>query len=315
MRRAAVLLAVVGLAGIPGGWARAADERPLRLAFITTCRDAAFFEPVKKGMQDAARRMGVACTWMGTEGVDVPAQAALVDRALAEGYDGIALNIIDPVGFDAAVERALKKGVPVVAFNTDDHSTPNARLAAICQRYREAGRALAEHFAKDIPAGSRVLLTQHDKGVSSLDDRLRGLQDALGARGIKWRVIVTGNDPLQGEKKVAAALKANPDIRVVLGTGQADTEAAGRALARSFAGQGYWSAGFDLAPETLRLIEAGVVRGTVDQQPYGQGFYPVVQLTLYLRYGLRPSSLDAGATIIDRSTVGRVVELAKQKVR
>ncbi len=293
----------------------AGEERPLRLVFITTCKDAAFFDPVKKGMLDAARHMGVTCTWTGTEGVDVPAQAALVDKAVADGFDGIALNIIDPQGFDEVVARAVQKGVPVVAFNTDDHATPNARLSAVNQRYREAGRRLAEHVLADIPEGSPVLLTQHDAGVSSLDDRLQGIQDVLGRRKVRWKVVVTGNDPLKGAEVVTKALKANPDIRAVLGTGQADTEAAGRAIAKSFAGQGRWSAGFDLAPETLRLIKAGVIRCTIDQQPYIQGFFPVVQLTLYLRYGIRPSSMDAGATLIDRGNVDRVMDLAGRKYR
>ena len=105
------------------------------------------------------------------------------------------------------------------------------------------------------------------------------------------------------QNKATQALRENPDIRIVLGTGQSDTEAAGRALEAHFAGQGYWSAGFDLSPETLRLIQAGHIRCTVDQQPYIQGFYPVLQLTLYLRYGIVPSDIDAGAAIIDQSLV------------
>jgi simple sugar transport system substrate-binding protein len=75
------------------------------------------------------------------------------------------------------------------------------------------------------------------------------------------------------------------------------------------------SAGFDLSPETLRLIDAGHIRYTVDQQPYIQGFYPVVQLTLYLRYGIVPSDIDAGAAIIDRSNVRQVMELSRTHYR
>jgi simple sugar transport system substrate-binding protein len=53
----------------------------------------------------------------------------------------------------------------------------------------------------------------------------------------------------------------------------------------------------------------------VDQQPYIQGFYPVIQLTLYLRYGIIPSDIDTGAAIIDRSNVAPVLELTKQNYR
>jgi simple sugar transport system substrate-binding protein len=110
-------------------------------------------------------------------------------------------------------------------------------------------------------------------------------------------------------------LKEYSDIRIVLGSGQSDTEAAGRAIAQSFPNQGYWAAGFDLSPATLELIRQGPIRCTVDQQPYIQGFYPVVQLTLRLRYGIMPSDIDAGATIIDPSNVAAVTELTQKHYR
>ena len=79
--------------------------------------------------------------------------------------------------------------------------------------------------------------------------------------------------------------------------------------------KGYAAAGFDLSPNILRLIKAGHIRFTIDQQPYTQGFYPVVQLALYCRYGLVPSTMDAGAGIIDGSNVERVIELNRLHLR
>ncbi|MEM9659434.1 MAG: substrate-binding domain-containing protein [Planctomycetota bacterium] len=290
-------------------------ERPLRFVFITCSVEGAFFKPIIKGMQDAAELMNVECKFTGTEGVDLAKQAAMVRAAVADGVDGIALNLIDPEAFDEVVQEALDQGVPVVAFNVDDQDTPNARLSAVNQRLYDAGRRLAEETAPHIEAGSHVLLTMHDRGISSLDDRLRGLQDVLRANDVQMTVGVTGNNARKGVEVVAKLLRENPEIRVVLGTGQADTEAAGRAIERDFADGDYWSAGFDLSPETLRLIDAGHIRCTVDQQPYIQGFYPVVQLAHYVRYGIAPSDIDAGATIIDRRNVKQVTELTKNNYR
>jgi simple sugar transport system substrate-binding protein len=155
----------------------------------------------------------------------------------------------------------------------------------------------------------------HDQGISSLQDRLAGQQEILRGKGIRWTTLITGNDSDRGAEVIADTLRQHPEMRIVLGTGQADTQAAGLAIERNFAGQGYWSAGFDLSPETLRLIKAGHIRCTVDQQPYVQGFYPVIQLTLYLRYGIRPADMDAGSAIIDRSTVDQVMRLSELRYR
>jgi simple sugar transport system substrate-binding protein len=247
--------------------------------------------------------------------VDLKAQAEMVRKAVADGCHGIALNIIDPVAFDDVVADAVRKGVPVVAFNVDDNTTPNARLAAVCQDFFKAGRTLATHAAPFIPPGGKVLITQHDLGISALDDRLHGIQEVLKKHGITSKTVCTGNEPAKAIEVVSQELKSDPNIKFVLGTGLTDTEAAGRAIERDFSGRGCASAGFDLTLEILRLIKADVIRLTIDQQPYTQGYYPVVQLALYCRYGIQPSNVDAGAGIILKKDVDRVVELTKQGYR
>jgi len=291
------------------------EHRPLRLAFITCVVDAKFFEPVRKGVNDAAEMMGVEADFMGTEGIDVRAQAQMVRQAVADGYDGIAVNLIDQEAFDRVIRETMDKGIPVVGFNTDDRATPNARLSCVNQRLYEAGQSLAQHVLPHIPDGAHILMTMHDEGVSSLEDRLAGEQSVLKKKNVRWTVVVTGNDSLKGADVITEALKANTDITIILGTGQADTEAAGRAIEKSFAGRGYWSAGFDLSPDTLRLIREGHIRCTVDQQPYIQGLYPVIQLTLYLRHGIMPSNIDAGAAIVDAANADEVMELTRRKYR
>ncbi len=106
----AVLLAVAGLGGCanmiaaPTAKLAKAPEKHLRFIFITTCVEEDFFKPVKKGMRDAAKMMDVDCTFTGTKGVDLPAQAAMVRQAVKDGYDGIAVDIIDPVAFDEVLQ-------------------------------------------------------------------------------------------------------------------------------------------------------------------------------------------------------------------
>ncbi len=289
-------------------------KKPLRFIFISCCQNEAFFDPIKKGMQDAAAAMNVQCRFTGTDGVDLNSQAALVRKAVADGYDGIALNIIDARAFDGVISEAMSKGIPVVAFNVDaqpatgglhkdDGPNHHRRLSAVCQDFSRAGHTLGEKALAFIPKGSKVLLTQHDRGIAALDERLAGIQAVLKSHGVAGKVIYTSDEPQRAVALIVAELKADPNIRCVLGTGQTDTEAAGIALEREFPKQGYAAAGFDLSPQILRLIKAGVIRFTIDQQPYSQGFYPVVQLALYCRYGIRPCDIDAGAGIVAQGDV------------
>jgi simple sugar transport system substrate-binding protein len=58
------------------------------------------------------------------------------------------------------------------------------------------------------------------------------------------------------------------------------------------------------------MVKAGTIAFTIDQQPYIQGFYPVVQLAFYRRFGIFPSRIDAGATVITKEEADRVIELS-----
>ena len=45
--------------------------------------------------------------------------------------------------------------------------------------------------------------------------------------------------------------------------------------------QGVKGGGYDLTPVTQQLLATGEIEFTIDQQPYLQGFFPVLQLYMY----------------------------------
>ena len=63
--------------------------------------------------------------------------------------------------------------------------------------------------------------------------------------------------------------------------------------------------GYDLLPGTLRLVDQGFLNFTIDQQPYLQGFYPVMQLFLYKLSGglVAPSDTNTGLLFVTKANV------------
>jgi len=51
------------------------------------------------------------------------------------------------------------------------------------------------------------------------------------------------------------------------------------------------SGGWDLVPTTIENIKDGYTKFVIDQQPYVQGFYPVMALYLYHKYGIAPANM------------------------
>ncbi len=63
--------------------------------------------------------------------------------------------------------------------------------------------------------------------------------------------------------------------------------------------------GYDLLTPTIDLLSAGYIQFTIDQQPYLQGFYPVLQLYMYLASGRLTGIADVntGLKFLDQTTV------------
>jgi simple sugar transport system substrate-binding protein len=285
--------------------------RKLRLRLLTIAVEEAFFKAVRRGMEDAAKAMQVEAVLDGTPGVSAQAVIALARKALDEGVDGLALNVSESGAFASVIAEAKGQGVPCVAFNIDADKGASGNLSYIAQDFAQAGQALGRRVVSRIPRGVKALVTVHDDGVSALDERLGGVREVLEAHGADVVRLCVGQNVERGAKLILEALAERP-VSAIVGTGQADTEAAGLAASR-LASNAPYVAGFDLSAGIVNLMAEGHIDATIDQQPYVQG--SVVQLTLFLRFGLVPASMDAGVAFIDRSNLESIRHLSLDHIR
>jgi simple sugar transport system substrate-binding protein len=63
--------------------------------------------------------------------------------------------------------------------------------------------------------------------------------------------------------------------------------------------------GYDLTPNTQKLLAADQIDFTIDQQPYLQGFLPVLELYMYKASGTLTGMADVntGLKFLDKETV------------
>ena len=64
--------------------------------------------------------------------------------------------------------------------------------------------------------------------------------------------------------------------------------------------------GFDLGPKQQEQIRTGALTGSLGQQPFLQGFWPVAQLYLQLDRGISAANLDTRAQLVTKDSVGKV---------
>jgi simple sugar transport system substrate-binding protein len=74
-------------------------------------------------------------------------------------------------------------------------------------------------------------------------------------------------------------------------------------------------AGFDLSPATVAAIEGGWTELVIDQQPWLQGYLPVLQICLTKTYGFSGLHTDTGGGFADKENIEFLAPLAEKEIR
>jgi len=159
------------------------------------------------------------------------------------------------------------------------------------------------------------LLGQQGRG-----ERTKGIVDALKAKGVNVQYLeisdAVNNDPSQGVPVFSAFYASNPDLKAVI----TDHGTLTATIPLYFKNANIdkdkvCGAGFDLSGPTAQAIKAGYVRAVLDQQPFLQGYLPVLQMYLTSKFGFAGFDVDTGAAIISKANIDAVAPLAAAGIR
>lgn len=270
-----------------------------------------FFNPVVKGAQDAAAQFGVDLDVQYANN-DPVRQNDLIEAATAAGVDGIAVAISSSDAFDKSICNAVEAGIVVIGFNNDDleGAKGNCRQAYVGMNEfasgYELGTRMIEEF--DLKEGDVVFNPREIPEASFAVARGGGIEKAMSEKGIKVETVRAGLDLAEAQNIMAQFLIANKDVKAVFGTGSVTSTVGAGAI--KDAGVDVPFGGFDLAVEIANAVESGAMFATMDQQPYMQGYYPIVQIAMAKKYGLTPTDVDTGqGAFLDKERIGAVKPL------
>jgi simple sugar transport system substrate-binding protein len=229
------------------------------------------FVATQFGAQDAAALVRCSVQWTGSPKGSVDETVGAFRSAVSGKAGGIAVSMPETSAFAPVLEDARRAGVPVVAFNV---GAANGRVPYTGPDPTSAGRRAAKELVRTVRSGTVLLFTPVDPS-SAQEARLRGAQGGLGRSA---PLIRLSGDLRTQEHAVEAAFKQHPGARGAIALDRAGTVALGNVLKRL--GRTLPAGGFDLLPNDLALVDGGQIAFVVDQQPYVQGFAPVLQLFL-----------------------------------
>ncbi len=292
----------------------AAQADSTRVVFVTHGQAAdQYWSVVKKGVDDAAKTMGVNAEYLAPETFDMPAMAKLMEAAIASKPDGLVVSIPDTDAIGPLVQNAVASGIPVIVIDSGGSELPRKLGALLFMGQSE--------FDAGVLAGQRVkalglakaLCVNHEVGNISLDDRCAGFAKGLG---VDVPVLQGVMDPTEMKGRILGQLQSNPDTQFILAVGSAGADPALAAVDEAGLTGKVKLGTFDLSPNILQAVDAGKMEWGIDAQQYLMGYIPVVMFDLMKRYKLAPIlDYPTGPGFVTTAEAASVIDLAKQGVR
>ena len=278
-------------------WGRAASVQPVKLAVVTWNNDA-FWDPVIRGAEDAAKEWEVDLTTVRST-PEMDTQSKHVRDLLARGLDGIAISPNNPEAQAALLNEAAEKTV-LITFDSDA-PTSKRRLFVGTDDY-SAGMWAAEEVREALPDGGSVIISVGSLETINGRERRQGLIDALLGRpydrarpadavdaelkGDQYSIVATvldGADVARGKTLIANALKAHPNANCIVGLWSYSAEVALGGIDQSGKTGQIKVIAFDESPQTQAGVESGRVQASILQDQYRIGYETVRILAATVR--------------------------------
>ncbi|MFL5335760.1 MAG: substrate-binding domain-containing protein [Geminicoccaceae bacterium] len=298
----------------------------LTFAIITHTAGNGFFDPVYVGAKLAADMVGANLLMLGSEAPvdDIPRELEIINQAVQDPtIDGFIITTPQAGAYNDIVKGLLDKGIPVATTNSFDgtlydrsqigHTGQDASAAAI------GGEALAKCvLASGVDGGSIIFPSTTTLGNVEVNNRITAaftttvatlaVAGKLGnfkvdAGPENIGIDVDANNPVGS---VVSLIESRGDVVGVMGANGFVTPAIGDAVAQLKIGDKICSYGFDLGPKQQEQIKTGALDGALGQQPFLQGFWPVMQLYLQIDRGVSAANLDTRAQLVTKDNLGQV---------
>jgi simple sugar transport system substrate-binding protein len=306
------ILAACGSSASSGGGSSGVfgSHKNYKFVFVNHVTTNPFFVPTQYGAADACKLLGCSYQWTGSESSNVNQMVNAVNSAVTSGADGIAVALIDLHAFNAPVEAAIKAGIPTVSYNADAEG--NARLSYTGQDLKKAGEEMGERIVSAVPSGD-VALFIATPGAANLQPRIEGALKVIKASGkpITPHTVATGAAVPAELSTIEAYWVGHTGTKGMYAVDGGSTQSTAQTMQKfGLPAKGVKSGGFDLTEVTQKLLQEGNLEFTIDQQPYLQGFLPVLQLFLYKVSGTLTGLFEAntGLKFVTKETVGPYVK-------
>ena len=228
------------------------------IAYITNGNTNEGWTLINGGAADAAKKAGVKFIQLATEKGALSSQLAIVEDMITRKVNAIAIAPVDSAGIAPAITKAMKAGIPVVAVDTG--ITGADITSYVATDNIKAANVQGKWTASQVKSGDTVIYVTGDQGQSTGRERKQGFLDGLNqnVKGVKVVEVPTTWDQTMAQNGVEAALRANPNAKVIANAWDGGALGAKAAmLSQGYKAGSIKIAGFDGSPGGLDMMKDG----------------------------------------------------------
>lgn len=285
-----------------------------------------FANNVYNGFRQAEMDLGPEVTYYFSDW-DPNKMLQQIQQAVATQVDGIATyGFAGEPATGPIVDQAFAQGTIFTSLNTslpDSQAkyAPNGFGYVGAPNYA-AGFALASEAVKrsGLASGDSVFVWGLKGQGGDRGQRTVGVIDGFEKAGatVVYQEIdaATNADPNAGTATFVGVMGANPGVKIVVTDHGGLTSNVGvyAQAAGLTPGQVYF-AGFDMSPNTAQAVKDGFQNLVIDQQPFLQGYLPILNICLTKKYGFSGLDVNTAGAFVDATNVDAVAPLAAIEIR
>ena len=284
-----------------------APESDLKFAIVLHALNSSFYAKIQEGAEEAGKALGVKVDVMAPNTANnLAEQISMLETCISSGYDGIGTVVWDPDGFTDVINKAKDAGIPIISLN--QNSGKDDGTVFVGQDLEDSGYMLGKYMFGEVMNGKGSYIigscAPADVALIARENGIRRAQEEFPDIEFIDLVDIT-TDLTTAVGVIENAYIANPDVDAFLGV-DVFSEAIGTFIESNDLKGKVYGAGFDLTEGTLQHVANDAMQLTIGQNPFLQGYYPVVQLYTYKKFGYEPLDMNTGAFLVNQDNIDSV---------
>jgi fructose transport system substrate-binding protein len=276
----------------------------IKVGLITKDVTNPFFVKMRQGATAQARKLGAELVYAaGKNSSDNASQIAAIENMTTAGVKGILITVADAKAENAAIRKARRAGVLVIAL--DSPTNPTTAVDALFATNNFNAGVRIGRYARAATRGRTVTIAMLDEHAGSSVGKLRhdGFLKGFGITNNNPQIVCTGNGQGQTAPSQTAmenCLQKNAAINVVYTINEPSAKGAWNALKNAGKTKAATTiVSVDGGCAGVRNVRAGIIDATSQQYPLRMASMGVSAVVRFARTGQKVSGYtDTGLNLI-----------------